>query len=481
MVSLLAGGSRQKATRMRTSSRVLKDSVVAHLTQGWLPVNPVVFKNISNTLKEQPDNREEILRLINQDTSLGLYLNAELYRVSGSAQLISPEQRILHVSSEQLQQVFPKNTLALSKHSLDKISLSQSGQLQRTIVATKAAAVLANKLAEKIADTQFGVMFSDLGRQLVAWNYPLVYNQALSKQRSGIAELDSEIERILGINPNQVSARLALRYGVPNDIVQAFNTRSEPPSSKQNVSLSDIIKYGRLFSERLDVKNFTESGEKFAQLEDQLIQKLGNVPDHKDIEAYAKETLAEYQGVVSKRSRLALGDWKSAELADVRYTLKGQHFQVPAIIRAQVQSIFERINEKNERILILSSLINTLIPMAGFSSGCIYVLSDDQQYLLPQMQIGRTLQRWNKRIALNSDSDLVRAFFSNTPVKQMTTASEEKRQFCYSAGIQCVNFDGVLVLSANVAETNNTEEAEQFNSFRTIHNLLQIIFEEEKD
>jgi hypothetical protein len=478
MVSLLAGGGKQRSTRRTSGSSATRDSVVTHLTQGWIPVNPHILKKVQQLLQEQPDNRHAILDLVSQDISLSLYLNAELYRVSGTAQLVSPEERILNVSLAEFKEILPKSALQISKHSYSRMSLSQSGQLQRTLVATKAATALAQTAGKQIHDVNFGVLFSDLGRQLIAWNYPLVYNRALSIQRSGAGELDREISRILGINPNQVLSGLALRYGVPQAIQNVFNERADMRQFNQEVTLSDIINYGRLFGERLDAKNFTCAERKFEELEDQLSKKVVSLPDHLEIEARSEESLSQYKEVVTQRFRFAVGAWKSAEQQTKPYILDGRHFPVPGLIRDQVQAIFERIQHENDKLLALSALIDTIIPLARFSSGCIYVLSDNQEQLLPQMQIGRSSNRWQQGIALNSDHDLIRAFFSNVALKQLVETAEGQRQFCYSAGLQSINFDGVLVLCANVEDIGTDQESEQFNCFRTILSLFELIFQE---
>lgn len=487
MVSSLSGSSRRKTIRVQEGAGNSRSSTLDHLQRGWIPVNPGILAGARLFLDHHPDNREGFFSLVSSDISLCLHVSAELARRSEFPRQGDLAQRISNVSTASLRTLLPRQGDQVSRHDLRKMSPAQAGQLQRTLVAQKTAQAVAERTGLSQGDVTVGAFLADLGRQLVAWNYPIIFSRALSVQRAGSGDLDTEIERMLGVDPRRISSQLAPRFGLSQELQQALSqmaSRSTLASSGIGVEYSDIFRYARAYSEHLDPRNFSHGEEVFQQIAEKLQERIPSLPSSQEIEGRIAEVFGHYRDFVPARQRLGIAGWQHMVVpSDVGIMSSDQMaVRIPDCIADVITELVRTVEGAGQTVQALTRLVEEVIPRAGFSSGCVYLLSRAQQVLVPQIMIGEARDIAHDTIPLYAGNEVAQAVFSSMPVKH-TAHNESSGQTAvrFVCGFQSPQVDGVLMLRGVSPELTQQQEYDQFNCFRSIHALLEMILRKDHE
>lgn len=485
MASTLSGPSQRRIFRAQSAAGARKSSTLTHLRRGWIPVSQRVLAEARVLLERTPEKREQLFSLISNDISLCVHVNGELMKTAERTRLSEVAERIATSSTADLLSALPRQVHQVSKHDLRKISPAQSGQLQRTLVAQKTAQAIASRAGLSSSEAVIGALFADLGRQLVAWNYPVIFSRALLLQKTGSGDLDSEIEKMLGFNPRKISSQLAPQYGLSQELQLALTRLTTPDKyidRRSNASYSDIFNYARAFSEHLDGKNFAHQDAQFEVAQSSLRDRIGELPSAQEIEEQLAESLSYFQDVIPNRLRLALAGWQQMVVSPESnpLTLDALHIRVPDSIAPLVSDLIRTVEGAGDTVRAFGKLVEQVVPQAGFESGCMYLLSRDKETLIPQLNIGSFATTSPAAVGINSGSDLAKALFSSTPLKSsLSRALVGGTQVRYTLGFQSPQVDGVLVLCAPEGNSNQVQAHDQLNCFRAIHALLEMILKKD--
>ncbi len=277
-------------------------------------------------------------------------------------------------------------------HSLERSSDEQLTVLRTSSVALGAAAGFAPSTDVSIRDAIGAELVLQIGRLLVAWNYPLAFARAADGDQS--RSIDERIETEIGFSPLMLSHLLAEKWRLNDRFARLTDSQVIEENHRSLARLCEI-------SEALAVAEapefFPDAQERFEMASEAVRETLGPL-GLKTLATQVDEAVAPYRKLLGAR----FSDSESIELGSALKQvsavsnaalsmLSGSRVEV----RAAVREILDSIESRAVDVGAAKRAMDSLVPLCGFSAGCIFVFDPFAQVFRQRLNTGT----WHRALA----------------------------------------------------------------------------------
>jgi len=369
-----------------------------HVLKRWFPVNTGMLEKIRCGLNEGAYDLDLDFLIVDIKADFSLFTQClgrltAMLRDEGAALPadMNPISVFQCAGIERIRRVICDEIPAAGEHSFETMSEAQFARLQQAMVSASTAEVLSE---QQNIHPHLGYsvgLLRQLGLTLIAWNYPKTYSRALAQQN----DLELELSRALGFSPALLAESLVREWGLGEDICGAVG--DSPPGaagagmSQVGLRLQKICQIGEALARANDPEHYPEARSAWESVRRQLISVLGS-DSLKLIQQRVQENCAAY---VSNYPELFQG---IEELDPVKRLVPeeraGAALRNPWIkccsprLKRQLIELYERLGTHEIDRDAVSYLVKELIPLGGFTGGCIYVIDPSSGMLMPRVKIG---------------------------------------------------------------------------------------------
>lgn len=458
-----------------------RESTILHVDRGWLPVNPRVLKKLRDGIDtgELVEDRTSLIDMLKQDLALCSALFRRLPSAAHeAANSPSPLQRIRDLDPEDLKALTGVVPLQVSRHLFRDFSRNQSLQLQRTIAGTAAAESIAAWSGADEDDAYIAVLLKDIGMNLIAWNYPVLFSRALAYQRTRRSTLDVELIRSLGLTPVELGEKFAQRLNVPLRIRNAVQDAAIASASRVQregaLSLSEICQFASCFAESKDPANFREGAERWEEKREELISRTGSNRLN-ELEESVAERLEAYRETILPKDRIQVQapdsrtGSDSAGAASLAQRNACAH-RCPPVLRDQFCRLYDDFAFEELEIGAIERIANEILPVAGFARGCLFLLDNKASLLVPKLRFGDRALASYAPVPITRDEAIAQAVYSSIPAEEIVVENDEEVSV-FSSGFENTRVEGVLYLEASAERTEETRRG-SIIAFRAVRDAL---------
>ncbi len=459
----------------------------------WLPVNPEALERIkdglvSNAYELDPDFFFEDLKT---DIGLFTYYLRQARRVyqqkkgDSTPLALHPRELFSSLSREDQISIFNIRTQDVSEHSLKKASRNQALQLRELVISNSATETLAT---HNNVDGLLGYSVSSLnqiGRTLIAWNYPKLYEEALAQAKDP-RRLDEVLTLSLGFSPQLLVVALARDWGLSKELRAALGDIAAIKSLKENQSegsqtkqvatmLEKVYEVGATLA-RAHTPEIYPSAEEDWKSAKKAVEFLVGPDGLKSIQKQVKENCYHYlkaaPEIFEPAVKLEPSTIISLEITpelflENRYIKSCSKDAQDALLGLYVQ-VSEKSISKPESI---KTLIKGIAPLMGFPRGCVYLLEPETMKLTCRLNVeGRKLDTYKQVHAFNVSTrganPIGAAYNCNSPIIQNDYALSGFGETCFATVLGKHQRVGVLYLEPNEAlvEAHETNLLQRFKA-----------------
>ena len=448
-----------KNLSLGTSERRL-EAAVKHVCKRFIPVNPQVLHEIREQVQagDFAQEREALIDQVKKDPALFLYC-------SRSAALIAqPEANPIAVlrrlDEHKLRSLFEVLPHQVSGHDLSSMNEEQAQSLQHSLVSSHAAEALAKETETVPSDLAFATtFFRHAGVNLIAWNYPKIYAEALSAQRRGRRDLDTEILEFIGVTPQQLAARLSTDWSIDPEIRRLITAPSTGTAGQiiaadaPGVQLLDVCRVAELYSRLRDPINYPSAEEQWARNAETIGRHL-SLDTLARVEQQVEQALALYARECKAVLGLPMaGNYRDLhqhqEFAGDGWYLNPYVQKCPTAVRERFAEVYRTLHQARLSIEGVHVLINRAVPALGFKCGCLFLAQKPDMNLVPALRIGDFPLEAYVPLLRRYDIDIRSALHGLAPFKQEGRGVDGNQgtQVCGAFGDRA--HPGVLYLELN--------------------------------
>ncbi|MCO6432510.1 MAG: hypothetical protein J5J00_16775 [Deltaproteobacteria bacterium] len=425
-----AGGSLQ-SSRPSGSKRRLKQAL-EYVTRQWFPLNRNVFTTIQSNLSRNFYNGSHDALLSDMRSDFALYSYCLKKIKDMGLQEENPVDAIRNLSFEELTKILMAPGSEISKHDVASAEKGQALRLKCTVLSFSTAHMLAQS---RQADSDLAytcALVRQLGLNLIAWNYPSVYARAMSMVRAGTSTFDEALTDSLGFSPVELADEVIFGSAVHPLIRKASGLAAVPEEEQQNCSgavspdIVDICEISDAFAQLHDPEHHPHISRHFETIITQIDLDLGPGGAQK-IMGTVNERYGPYITYIPEvfRADNPLENTLakvSAEYTNKLFEQNTYAQRCPEKIKKQFIEVYKHVTKGQISSMGIGLLVNSIIPLSGFTKGCVYLLDNKQMTLMPKLRIGSSpLSRYKPVSATTSGSDsgiLMEALYASMPIKQ---------------------------------------------------------------
>lgn len=459
-----------------TTVRLIRDPTPArreqitqnHLISGWFPANSTICQEIAQkarALKYQ-DNPD----LLRSDLSKDFSILGHLIRTGSSGGSLgfgsntSIFQELTNKDPTELAQCLERGTTGISKFQLKDAGIHQVKTMQHAVRGACASYTFARATQSQGIDIDpdqalLTSSILQIVKNLIAWNYPVVYQRALYAAQSGDLHLFDQLKRVLGVSPQELCQRFSREWGMSNSVVGAYRNAPARPQIKESESpvvpsenqmLANCSMLGELYADLSDPRHFPNAENRWQEKSKEIRavvgdEKLENLLTQIDEEVHEYAVKLREQ-VQDPNVRSELWNTKASRRS-MRLFVRNQSIERCAPeVKFSLQSVYGMFSEKEEvSIDALRSLLTDTVFRAGFARGCIYLLKKDGAKLIPAVRLGPDAREIYQVVETFRQSNISQAVYYDTPVHQdYYRDGRVVEEICASLGGRKVS--GVLLL-----------------------------------
>jgi hypothetical protein len=452
-----------------------------HVTSHWFPINPEVLSAIKNGFNDGSltEDIEGVLTLLKKDFALFTFVTKELLPIAekrGAPATLraNPLELIRWVGVPAIKEIIFNDSALPNTHHLESSSDFQNARIRETTIIASTAEVLSeNKQLNPEMGFCRGVV-REIGLNLIAWNYPTLYARVL-KSLTARTTLDELLTQELGFSPITLAMHL-LKPAAKNG-----NKFEEEKIHETWAVYDDLCVIGEALS-RASNPNTYPTAENDWQKAAEFIHKSIGENGIELIRNRAMKHAEEYISAVP----IAFSPIKDINPErEINSHLRGSralenHYlkQCPQHVQAALRTLYSEMPRSHVNRDALEILLKEVIPAAGFTGGCIFVVDPASLALAPRTVIGKVTLRPVQRVALKTipgngsnalisetilssagtSSDLAAAAFAcSYPLMERSEESADSGTIGMYASLGTKRRVGVLYLEApenNVGDTN---------------------------
>ena len=420
------------------------ESTLVHLSNHWLPVNPVSLGAVQNRLLSGDYEQDRGQLLVDLQADLPLLSHCLKYlraQIPDSDTLIDPYRDLLSIDYNNLQRMLLVKANAISTHRFANAGKVRADLTRQSVVAGSAAFIIASEVAVETGELQpsdaaYCTLLRQLGTQLIAWNYPSVLSSATRTGRGDSHAISAYLKQVIGISPEQISRHFAKRWLLEPDFAESINQdRSQKfdspslmiPSPITPNPMTTVCEFGELYS-KMQSANTRKSAEKEWQKRENEFLRLAPRLKYQELQQAVEEetgaALEQIDQALTKRASISVPltlteNAKAIAPAQPRSFDANQFLKrCPAHIQSLFRGVYEEIRSTGPSVEALQSLVSKAIPASGFTSGVIYMLDPIRAELVPAAKIGDHRRVLNSKIAPLVKQTALDAFNSETPLRK---------------------------------------------------------------
>ncbi len=477
-----------------------------HVSSGWVPPQPEVLSKISGKLNRGAYNerRAELANDLKEDFALYVYCVRELSLMvdqhanvdrfkdpQATAKRLSPAELLEQASEESLRAIFSKSEKEISQHSIAEMNQFQALRFRESMLSATTAEVLAEK---NEIDPEIGFscgVLRQLGLTLIAWNYPRVFSRAMETMKPQ-ESLDFVLQRSLGFSPALLGLTFARRWNLSEDVLIALGDRKVVPSSgvnrtvnKEEASrkvgevLAKLCEVGEALARANNPEHYPNALRDWQDAEEAIAAHLGPKGMHTIFER-AELHCQEYLKLNPEITKFTPTENLKEKIVDSRFATakleKNQYLKnCPPHLREQIVRLYHQLKPNKILKKNLRTFVFEILPAAGFSRGCIFMLDPTSKTLSPSITIGELSTDRIKPVKLSSvlgHFDLVSSAFGlKAPLREEGMSREGERMTMIATALGTTTPLGVLYLETDDDVSGNAS-ADPMPVFRALKQTL---------
>lgn len=464
------------------------DRAITYCSDYWLPINRNILKKISRKFEQDGYNSlvDTLVLDLQEDLSLFTFCFREVLKKLTDEGVQLPETpnplSVFQLAGyEQLREILAlEGGSHCSHHSIGDASGEQIARLEEALVSASAAEVLSENVAIDSSTAFSSALLRQFGLSLIAWNYPGLYQEAISTLTAETT-LDELLAKRLGFSPLSLTVRMLNNWGLSKESCHHMGLIDDQDSCELNVndslsmSLVEICKIGEALarSQHPDIYPTAQRDWEFARQE---------VHRHLGLEGLDRIKAAYQQHIemyLSIAPEVFEGDWRLegiGTLSDAATTenpwfINPHYLTCSPKLQTQLRMHYPLIAKNKRSPELVRSFLNSIMPEAGFSGGAVFTLEPGVMILLPQARFGsielHSLERVEYSL-VKSNGDTVALAYQSVDTVVCYGTSMEGRSFATLAGA-FGRSDRVGVLYAEMPyEQFSVEEDRHLSEFNAL-------------
>jgi hypothetical protein len=399
-------------------SRRRLDKATKHVSSLWFPINPTVLTSIRDEFKKGTYEKhpDRLLEDLKKDFALFTFIVKELSSIAAaerftSASAHNPAELIRWAGPIRINSIIANDIILPQSHVFHALEPFQAERLRETAIIASTAEVLSES-HNLDPDTGFchGVI-REIGLNLIAWNYPMLFSRVI-KTLNAETSLDEELTKELGFSP----ALLAMRVLAPRNSREASE---EPAKDAVFATYEQLCEIGEALARAENPETYP-SAENDWKLASDYLQKTVGDQGVNLIKARAVEHSQAYQKTLNSlfKSLEDFGPEKKITGHKRRATARKNKWlsQCSPEVQAALKSLYGEMQDVKAARKVLESLLRNIIPQAGFTGGCVFVVDPAAMALMPRTVFGDVKLRPIERVALRQGLSLENSPFQSEPL-----------------------------------------------------------------
>jgi hypothetical protein len=285
-----------------------------------------------------------------------------------------------------------------STHQLEFSESFQSNRLKETAIIASTAEVLSkNQNLDPDMAFSHGVI-REIGLNLIAWNYPSLYARVI-KSLTSRTTVDEELAKELGFSPTVLAMRI-------------LRPRTEEPSKKSPRQEEDawetydsLCEIGEALARAGSPETYPSAENDWRRANDYITKFLGEDGVHL-IRTRAVEHSEHYRSTLpgTFATLSSFDPPKAIERHKLgSRALDNQYIRhCPPAVQAALRSLYTEMPSSGVSKEVIEQLVKKIIPDAGFTGGCVFLVDPSQMSLLPLSVIGHVRLRRLGKINLKT-------------------------------------------------------------------------------
>jgi hypothetical protein len=433
-------------------------SASEHVSSNWIPLNLNLLEEILQKLDTNyyKENKNALIADLKCDIGLFTFSIKELSAKSDIKQK-SVFDSLKNCDNEELKAIIRKCKKVSVKQSFSNASAEQTNQLVSLLTSSAVTETLANAQNADCEMAFLSAVFRQVGLTFIAWNYPNIFKNCLASASSE-EELTEHLNRALGFSPAMLGVRLAKEWQVPSQVIRLIDIGKAKENEGDSASemLIKLCKIGELLAS-LNNDNYPSKPEgAWNQARNEILKNLGS-KGFKLIEEntnrlckyYLKSIPAMSGPTISQKIEQAN---KSSSTNSLYHSNAYAQF-LASEIQNEMRDFYSLITPEGLSKDSVTFLHGKLIPLMGFTQGCLYLIDPATHSLQPRLAFGTTKAGEYESISLiaheNNSHPLVKAFNSSVPVPKYDENEQDVKYYCGSLG--SLQKAGVLYLELSQA------------------------------
>ena len=468
------------------SSRRL-ERVKKHVNKHWIPINEELGAKILEGIDEGIYDLDIDFLIADLRNDIGLLLLClrELAVKAAASNLPRPVSDnpfdvIRRAGLNQVGEVLTKSIMNGSRHSYSTSSDVQTDRITEMLVAASAVEVMTENMELSTEQGYSVSLLRQLGMALIAWNYPGLYERAMSSIHEG-EDPDEIITAELGTSPVLLSIKVIDDWGLPGEVTQMI-----APDKSEDIGvdmLKSLCEAGEALARANDPKRYPEARNEWEHAREFVQDLIGDDAMHL-IRRKIKENSEHLFTMLPDRFQ-RLNDFNPDaviyEEEEQKKLFRNPYVKdCPFILRAKFKELYSRMKNGEIDRKNVAFLINQIIPAAGFTGGIIYIINPASMKLMPQMTFGDLNLTAAKPIRVGDDvmfNHPVQLAFNGWDTVEGNKVTSEIRSHTYMSNtIGSQKKAGVLYLEMNCAKDLSlgpTDYKQQFNAI--LHALNEVL------
>ncbi len=391
----------KKTSPIPTVSDRRLDKATKHVTSFWFPINTTTLGEIRERFDnhEFDSNTDKLLDALKKDFALFTFLVKELVPIASAEEVpvetsSNPVELLRWAGPERIKAIIFDDQILPSSHLLQSIEPFQAERLRETAIIASTAEVLSE---QHNLDPETGFcrgVVREIGLNLIAWNYPSLYSRVV-KNLTPNRSLDEELTLELGFSPSLLAMRVLRPASEETARSDAFQ--------ETWATYDRLCEVGEALA-RAENPGTYPSAENDWKLANAYLQKTVGSEAIDLIRNRAIEHSREYQNTLAA-SFQNLADFnpekKVTHYKKAQAALKNRylHYCSPQVQRA-LRNLYAEMSGTNPLGQVLEHLFRGVIPEAGFTGGCVFVVDPSSFALMPRTVFGTVKLRPVQQVAL---------------------------------------------------------------------------------
>lgn len=395
------------------------ERALQHVVRPWFPINQDVLTSIRSNLDNgtYETNPPQLLNDLKGDFALFTFVVKEL-GIQGMQEKIDPKilnnpvELIRWGGAARIKEAIAPDKKLPSTHSLHWSEPFQVARLRETAVIASTAAVLSEK---KDLDPEVGFsrgVIREIGLNLIAWNYPTLYSKVLNNLTAE-STLDEELSKELGFTPSL----LAMRVLRPENPDMPEGEVIEEPAGW--AAYDELCNVGEALARAENPETYPSAQNDWQKANQYLTENAGT--DALDlIKERAVQQSKRYQEALPEVFN-SLDNFNPKRNIDVHQRMSAviadQDFRLcPPHIQEALRTLYNDIDGYAVNKAAIQTLLKSIIPQAGFTGGCVFVIDPSTASLKPRTIIGQVNLRQIQNISLDPGDLAVAALGQTEPL-----------------------------------------------------------------